>query len=100
MGRHARELLQSRRLIGDGLRVELHERFDGRLHQHVDGLVYAGDDERGFDWRRADACPLDLMAHERDENATEQLILAQDLMERGLLSVPKRPELPGFSQDG
>jgi hypothetical protein len=99
VGGQARELLQSLLLLRDGLHVERDEGFHRRLRQHVDRLIEPGYHQNAVGCGRHLPEPFHFLEHERDENAAEELVFAQHLMQRRALAVPEGAQLPRFLQD-
>ena len=88
VGRHPRELAEPFGLLGDRLRVQADEGFDRLLQQHRDRVMQARDHRDASPRARASAPTGSIRPRTNaHQDAAEQLILAQHLVERGALLV-------------
>ena len=96
MADQAAEIAQLRRLARDRLGVSRDERVDGLLLQHAHGLLRAAEHQH----RRGGVAPLaehrGLAGEEALENLAQDLILAQQLVDRSPLIEAQQPKLAGF----
>ena len=97
---HPVEALEPRGVAGNGGGVFSHERVDGGLHQEPDRFVQPAEDFYGFTGAGRHATLLKLGLDEIGQNAAEQAVFREQLVDGCRLRMSELSKLLGLGDNG